>query len=128
MNITEAFEGENSSLKKTFDSVPLSKEEEIAKEFEKLFGEEFYNLHYRFCSIIPDENQKKCTDYKNKLQSEIVKYIFTFYKEAIAEEKENTKKIVEKYFGGIVEGKSMFYQADDANQSIKDFIHHLTQE
>jgi len=53
----------------------MSKQTNWEDEFDRRFGEEFYDLHYRFCPIIPDEKQEVCRTQKDDLMKELKSFI-----------------------------------------------------
>ena len=110
---SEIFEGENSSLKKTFDSVTTPKEEEIREEFAKNFRTGLGAWH---------PNYEMVTDYILKIR-----------REAIAERDEEIKKSIEEVYKNAKEDHICRFNDGDSDcecyyTAINDILASLTQE
>ena len=106
---SEIFEGENSSLKKTFDSVTTPKEEEIREEFAKNFRTGLGAWH---------PNYEMVTDYILKIR-----------REAIAERDEEIKDLIKniEFDSGFETSFNKQYRQGKEDARV-EIISHLTQE
>jgi len=67
--------------------------EDILKEFDEKFGEDFYDLHYRFCKIADTEKNEVCSRQKEQLKSEIVGYLLSTISKVLEEVKEDVYRL-----------------------------------
>lgn len=54
----------------------MTPSEQRFRRFEESFGEDFYDLHYRFCRLVPgkEDRHEECTKNKEEVKSKILAF------------------------------------------------------
>ncbi len=105
------------------EPITTQPEKEWKERFDKEFGEDFFDLHYRFCPMIgePDweERQKACSEQKEEVQKRIKQFISSLLSQ---KDKDVTQL-------GLLFGVKLFIETKDEKivKACKKFLEELTE-